>query len=982
MGKKKNKKVQEVIENQGSGDDVAGAQIEKNVKKGGKKKKPRDNWEDEVFNEIEALKLNDNGGQSNEQSTKEVLGETKSTNDTITTNNCENESCEKVSSQVKNSNQPTEEAKEIEKPEANKKKKKKKAKKVEEATPEAGVKVEGESAPLSNRAKKKAEKEKKKEEKEKPKRKINKATLALMKETLRRQKEEEERLQKEEEERIRLENEAEEKRLADLERERLKKEKKKQQKKDRIKRQKQEGTYLTPAQKEVARRNKIYLETLRQQGIVPDPSAPASRKPRYENKKKKQVQASTKNTEEVVEKEETVLENEEVEDWENVAVEEEDEEDEESGDDWEALAEEKTEEAPKVEQVEKSVVKVEEEKVKKSSREVALDRISKRKSKNEKERSVNNLRAPVICVMGHVDTGKTKILDKLRHTNVQDGEAGGITQQIGATNVPITAVQEQTQMVLNFSVNDMKIPGLLLIDTPGHESFSNLRSRGSSNCDMAVLVVDIMHGLEPQTIESIKMLKKKKVPFIVALNKIDRLYKWEASANTDISEQMNKQASFVQDEFRRRVNDIIVEFAKQNLNVKLFYENDDPDTWISMVPTSAHSGDGMGNLMALVVQNCQNMLAKRLSFSNEIQCTVLEVKDTQGLGTTVDVLLVNGSLKYGDTIVLAGHDGPIVTNVKSLLMPEPMKEFRVKNSYATYQKVKGAQGVRICAKELDKALAGTSLLVADHDDEVEILKEEAEQEVAAALGNIKVSDRGVFVQASTLGSLEALLEFLKTSEIPYAGINIGPVHKKDVMKTSVMLERDEQWAVILAFDVKIEREAQDFADSVGVRIFSADIIYHLFDAFMNHREEMKKDKQEEFRDKAIFPCHLSIVPDCVFKSRDPIVVGVKIEAGQLRLGTPLCVLSKGFVSIGKVTSIESNHKPVESAGKSEEVCIKIEGPPGEPPKMIGRHFEISDEIYSTISRDSIDILKKYFREEMTRSDWQLIIQLKKKMEII
>lgn len=225
---------------------------------------------------------------------------------------------------------------------------------------------------------------------------------------------------------------------------------------------------------------------------------------------------------------------------------------------------------------------------------------------------------------------------------------------------------------------ELKIPGLLIIDTPGHESFSNLRSRGSSLCDIAILVVDIMHGLEQQTIESINLLKTRKTPFIVALNKIDRLYDWQTMNRKDVRDILKAQAPNTQLEFEQRTKAVILQFAEQGLNAALFYENPDIRSYVNLVPTSAVTGEGMGNLLALIVDVSQSKLAKRLMYSDELQATVLEVKAIPGLGTTIDVILVNGSLREGDTMVLAGTDGPIVTQIRSLLMPQPMKELRVK----------------------------------------------------------------------------------------------------------------------------------------------------------------------------------------------------------------------------------------------------------------------------------------------------------------
>uniref|UniRef100_A0A8C0G7C8 Eukaryotic translation initiation factor 5B n=1 Tax=Chelonoidis abingdonii TaxID=106734 RepID=A0A8C0G7C8_CHEAB len=849
-------------------------------------------------------------------------------------------------------------------------------KRVEEAaSPEAipaGAAGEKGEAPTAAEAddnegdKKKKDKKKKKVEKEEKEKKKgpSKATVKAMQEALAKMKEEEERAKREEEERLKRLEELEAKRKEEERLEQERKERKKQKEKERKERLKKEGKLLTKSQREARARAEATLKLLQAQGVeVPSKDSVPKKRPIYEDKKKKKQQQQQENKEGDILLQFSVLLPEvkpvHIEVKEHNEVEEEDEEDEEED-------EEEEEESEESEDGESEGSEDEDEKTsderetesqavgkqsveKKPSKEISSDsecdsdddrtkedilydkakrRIEKRRIENNKNVNTEKLRAPVICVLGHVDTGKTKILDKLRHTHVQDGEAGGITQQIGATNVPLEAINEQAKMVKNFDRENVKIPGMLIIDTPGHESFSNLRNRGSSLCDIAILVVDIMHGLEPQTIESINLLKSKKCPFIVALNKIDRLYDWKKSPDTDVATTLKKQKKNTKDEFEERAKAIIVEFAQQGLNAALFYENKDPRTFVSLVPTSAHTGDGMGSLIALLVDLTQTMLNKRLAQCEELRAQVMEVKALPGMGTTIDVILINGRLKEGDTIIVPGVEGPIVTQIRGLLLPPPMKELRVKNQYEKHKEVIAAQGVKILGKDLEKTLAGLPLLVAHKEDEIPVLKDELIHELKQTLNAIKLEEKGVYVQASTLGSLEALLEFLKTSEVPYAGINIGPVHKKDVMKASVMLEHDPQYAVILAFDVRIERDAQEMADSLGVRIFSAEIIYHLFDAFTKYRQDYKKQKQEEFKHIAVFPCKMKILPQFIFNSRDPIVMGVVVEAGQVKQGTLICVPSKN------------------------------------------------------ISRQSIDALKNWFRDEMQKSDWQLIVELKKVFEII
>lgn len=263
-----------------------------------------------------------------------------------------------------------------------------------------------------------------------------------------------------------------------------------------------------------------------------------------------------------------------------------------------------------------------------------------------------------------------------------------------------------------------------------------------------------------------------------------------------------------------------------------------------------------------------------------------------------------------------------------------------------------------------------------------VLQDRARRSLQETLNAIKCQEFGVYVQASTLGSLEALVEFLNQSKIPYFGVNIGPVHKRDVMKASVMLEHKKEYAVILAFDIRVEREAQEYADSVGVHIFSADIIYHLFDKFLGYREELKQRFREQYKDIAVFPCKLRILPNCVFNKRDPIVVGVEVQGGVVKQGTPLTVPTREFCDLGVVTSLEVNHKAVEAARKGQEVCIKIEPVPGEAPRLVGRHFDETDLLVSKVSRQSIDAVKEYFREDLQKSDWQLMVELKKQFHIL
>ena len=361
-------------------------------------------------------------------------------------------------------------------------------------------------------------------------------------------------------------------------------------------------------------------------------------------------------------------------------------------------------------------------------REEGKRRREQREKDNIEARSRDNLRCPNIVIMGHVDTGKTKLLDNIRRTNVQEGEAGGITQQIGATYFEPKTLLTRCSKLNETEKLNLTLPGILIIDTPGHESFTNLRSRGSNLCDMAILVVDLMHGMEQQTIESLNMLRSKNTPFVVALNKVDRCYNWKTCGNQPIRDALKQQEEGTVQEFKSRAEEAKTQLQEQGVNSNIYWEMGEDD-WMSsdfvpLVPTSAIGGEGVQDILLLLCRMAQEKLWRQLMWCANLQCTVLEVKAIEGLGMTVDVIVVNGTIKENDKVVLCTMDGPVVTEIRGLLTPPPSREMRIKSEYIHHKEVKGALGVKIIGNGLEKVMAGTPLMVVGQDDEEEDIKAE------------------------------------------------------------------------------------------------------------------------------------------------------------------------------------------------------------------------------------------------------------------
>jgi translation initiation factor 5B len=792
-------------------------------------------------------------------------------------------------------------------------------------------------------------------------------------------------LQKAEEERLRKEAEEEERRIR--EEERLAEEQRKFEEEERLREKEQKKKEELIARKEAKKSGKNEaLERMRAAGMVlPDvdkirhdeeirketeKNAPPKPKP----KPKPTTNAAAQQQPEQEEEEEEEEDGEKSEQTESDAEVDED--------DWEAVMErDERRETRHTNNIRIRTERVERKEARKKEREELKRKAAEEAAaQNHVLEKVSNLRSPICCVLGHVDTGKTSLLDRIRLTNVQGGEAGGITQQIGATFFPrekLVADTAELNKKYNYALD---VPGLLVIDTPGHESFTNLRSRGSSLCDIAILVVDIMHGLEQQTRESIRLLREKRCPFIIALNKVDRLYDWQVHENMDIQQTLELQKPHVRSEFNTRWSQVKNELSAEGLNSELYYHNTDVRKVVSVVPTSAKTGEGVCDLILLEIHLVQQFMEGKVTYKDDLQCTVLEVKPITGYGFTIDVILINGNLHEGDDICLCGQNGPIFTQIRSLLTPKPMREMRVRGEYDHHKSIKAAMGVKIAGNDLEYVIPGTQLLVVKPNDDREKVAEIVMKDATNINDFLNPDGVGVSVQSSTLGALEALLSFLRDMKIPVASIAIGPIHKRHMHQVLSMKRREPRFAVILAFDVTVSEEARDIAHKNEIDIFEANIIYHLFDKFTRYINEYEAREKDRLRAVAVFPVQLKIIGDAIHAT-DPIILPVNVERGQLRVGTPISALkntSDVVIPIGKVMSMERDNRPVEIATPGMDVAVKINS--GESGVTVGRQIDQNDTLISHITRPSVDAVKK-FADELKPDDIQLLATLIKVLKV-
>ncbi|MHA2497120.1 MAG: translation initiation factor IF-2 [Candidatus Hodarchaeales archaeon] len=561
-----------------------------------------------------------------------------------------------------------------------------------------------------------------------------------------------------------------------------------------------------------------------------------------------------------------------------------------------------------------------------------------KEGQHTKEEATKDLiRSPITVILGHVDSGKTSLLDAVRGTAVQAREAGGITQHIGASFFPQETIESIGGSLLQQFNIQVEIPGILIVDTPGHASFNNLRARGASVANFAILVVDVRRGVQPQTIESIRILRDRKVPFLVAANKIDRFPGWKSKPELPLIESLKMQPSSIIETLDNFIYELMVDFAKFDFEVDLFMRIRDYTKKVAVVPTSAISREGIPEMFLILAGLTQQFLREKLVLSlGSGVGTILEVKEEVGLGTTLDVILYDGVIRTNDEIIVGGLKGAIKTYVRALLEPKPLDEIRdPRDRFKNVPQVVAAGGVKISAPALEGAVAGGPLRVVSSADAVDGLMEDVEQEVSQVI--IETEGEGIILKSDSLGSLEAIVRYLKEQGVPIRIARVGPVSRREIIEASIVRETNESVGAVLAFHVGLLPNAEEEKDKLGIPIFQNDIIYRLYEEYEVWVEDLQLRREAEALKELASPAKVKVLP-YVFRQSHPAVVGVEVLAGILK--SRVTVLTPTNERVGIVLQIQSQSETIPQAKVGEQVAISIRG------ATAGRHgLKEGDELF-------------------------------------
>ncbi len=569
------------------------------------------------------------------------------------------------------------------------------------------------------------------------------------------------------------------------------------------------------------------------------------------------------------------------------------------------------------------------------------------------------IRAPIACILGHIDHGKTSLLDYIRGTIVQKREAAGITQHIGASYFPTEAIIAfLKKSKAEFAQKEFILPGILIVDTPGHAAFLNLRKRGGAVADIAILVIDITAGTQPITWESVRILREKKTPFVIAANKIDRITGWKSIKDADFLDSYNKQKPHVREYLDEKIYQLIGDFLEEGFKGCDRYDKiTDFTKKVAIIPTSAITGEGISTLLMILLGLTQQYLQENLKFSEgPAKGVVLEVKKEKGYGKTIDVLIYDGIIEKGDEFMVGGLEGPIKSKVRALLVPKPLDEIRdPRQKFDSMDMISAAAGVKILAPNIEDVVAGSPFKVVANSSQEEKIFNEINSEIQSI--RIRTEKAGVVLKADTLGSLEALENHFSTNGVKISIADVGSIKKEDVINANLVKIFDPYSAAVLGFNVDILPEAQEQAITDNIRIFTNDVIYRLLEEYIEYRETRKAQDTAKELGELILPAKLKMLPEFIFRNSNPAVFGINVEAGTLKPKVNL-ITGKGK-KVGRVHQIQDKGKSLDKADANSEVAISIRG------IEIGRDIERDETLFVSVPESHVRQLIAKFLNELT-----------------
>jgi translation initiation factor 5B len=464
----------------------------------------------------------------------------------------------------------------------------------------------------------------------------------------------------------------------------------------------------------------------------------------------------------------------------------------------------------------------------------------------------------------------------------------------------------------------------------------------------------------PQTKEALEILKIFKTPFLIALNKIDKIPGWRPTDLSSVSQSMKQQGQKQLDELEEKIYSLIGKLHDLGYRSERYDRIRDFTREVSIIPISAITGEGVPELLVTIAGVAQRYLEESLKIEvkGPGRATVLEVKETKGAGTTIDAIVYDGIIRKNDYIALSGRRGIIHTKIRALLLPKPMDEMRdTRERFMQIDEVTAAAGVKIVAPDLEDAMGGSPLFVVTPGRE-----EEVDSMIMEEVSGIRVrtDDVGVVVKADALGTLEAIVEQLKNRQVKVRIADVGDVSKRDVIDAEIVGKKDPLLGAVFSFNLNVAPDAREYSDEKNIKLIESQVIFEMFEEYQRWKAEWEERELDLLKQRVVTPCKIRIMPGYVFRQSKPAICGVQILSGQIRPRRNL--VNEQGNKVGRAREIQLESKNVDSADEGMEVAVSIEG------AVFGRNIKEDEVLFVDIPEEDAKVIEDKLKPSLTPSE--------------